>query len=126
MMPQEIMDTLRNNFRHVSMDAPLTNNHEDGGNMYDLMKNETIHNPDRILMSESLQHEICRALSNLTDREADVVKLFFGLEGKHAHSLEEIGEKFELTRERVRQIKEKAVRRLKQGTRSKLLKVYLG
>jgi RNA polymerase primary sigma factor len=126
MMPQEIMDTLRNNFRHVSMDAPLTNNHEDGGNMYDLMKNETIHNPDRILMSESLQHEICRALSTLTDREADVVKLFFGLEGKHAHSLEEIGEKFELTRERVRQIKEKAVRRLKQGTRSKLLKVYLG
>ena len=126
MMPQEIMDTMRNNFRHVSMDAPLTNNHEDGGSMYDLMKNEAIHNPDKTLMNESLQLEICRALSTLTDREADVVKLFFGLEGKHAHSLEEIGEKFELTRERVRQIKEKAVRRLKQGSRSKLLKVYLG
>ncbi len=126
MMPQEIMDTMRNNFRHVSMDAPLTANHEDGGSMYDLMKNEATHNPDRSLMSESLQLEICRALATLTDREADVVKLFFGLEGKHAHSLEEIGEKFELTRERVRQIKEKAVRRLKQGSRSKLLKVYLG
>ncbi|MEI6019590.1 MAG: RNA polymerase sigma factor RpoD/SigA [Bacteroidota bacterium] len=126
MMPQEIMDTMRNNFRHVSMDAPLTANHEDGGSMYDLMKNEATHNPDRSLMSESLQLEICRALATLTDREADVVKLFFGLEGKHAHSLEEIGEKFELTRERVRQIKEKAVRRLKQGSRSKMLKVYLG
>ena len=126
MMPQEIMDTMRNNFRHVSMDAPLTTNHEDGGSMYDLMKNESTHNPDKTLMNQSLQLEICRALSTLTDREADVVKLFFGLEGKHAHSLEEIGEKFELTRERVRQIKEKAVRRLKQGSRSKLLKVYLG
>jgi RNA polymerase primary sigma factor len=94
--------------------------------MYDLMKNESSQNPDRTLMGESLQMEIFRALSTLTEREADVVKLFFGLGGKHQHSLEEIGEKFELTRERVRQIKEKAVRRLKHGSRSRLLKAYLG
>lgn len=125
MMPQDIIDTLRNNNRHMSMDAPLSAN-EDGGTMYDLLRNESVHNPDKQLMGESLQLEIFRALATLTEREADVVKLFFGLEGKHPHSLEEIGEKFNLTRERVRQIKEKAVRRLKQGSRSRLLRVYLG
>lgn len=125
MVPQDIYDTMRNNNRHMSMDAPLSAN-EDGGNMYDLMFNESSASPDRELMGESLQQEIYRALATLTEREADVVKLFFGLGGKHAHSLEEIGEKFELTRERVRQIKEKAVRRLKHGSRSRLLKSYLG
>jgi RNA polymerase primary sigma factor len=125
MMPQDISDTMRNNSRHMSMDAPLGNN-EDGGSMYDLLRNESSQNPDKSLLSESLQMEIFRALSTLTEREADVVKLFFGLAGKHPHSLEEIGEKFDLTRERVRQIKEKAVRRLKHGSRSRLLKAYLG
>jgi RNA polymerase primary sigma factor len=125
MLPQDVRDTMRNNSRHMSMDAPLSAN-EDGGNMYDLLKNEASHNPDRSLMSESLQLEIYRALATLTEREADVVRLFFGLGGKHQHSLEEIGEKFDLTRERVRQIKEKAVRRLKHGSRSRLLKAYLG
>jgi RNA polymerase primary sigma factor len=125
MMPQDISDTMRNNSRHMSMDAPLSAN-EDGGTMYDLLRNESSQNPDRELMGESLQLEIFRALSTLTEREADVVKLFFGLSGKHPHSLEEIGEKFDLTRERVRQIKEKAVRRLKHGSRSRLLKAYLG
>ena len=125
MLPQEIQDTMRNNNRHLSMDAPLTLG-EDGGSLYDLMQNDSSISPDKELIGESLQLEITRALSTLTEREADVVKLFFGLAGKHAHSLEEIGEKFDLTRERVRQIKEKAVRRLKHGSRSRLLKAYLG
>jgi len=125
MMPKDIQDTMRNNNRHMSMDAPL-NVTEDAGNMYDLMTNDEAISPDKTLIGESLQQEISRALSTLTEREADVVKLFFGLNGNHAHSLEEIGEKFDLTRERVRQIKEKAVRRLKHGSRSKLLKAYLG
>lgn len=126
MLPQDIYETMRNNNRHMSMDAPLSMSNEDGGNMYDLMGNENSISPDKDLIGESLQMEIFRALATLTEREADVVKLFFGLGGKHPHSLEEIGEKFELTRERVRQIKEKAVRRLKHGSRSRLLKSYLG
>lgn len=125
LMPEDISDILRNSNRHMSMDAPLSFG-EDAGNMYDLLENDTALKPDRELLSESLKQEIDRALSTLTGREADVVKLFFGLGGSHAHTLEEIGEKFELTRERVRQIKEKAVRRLKHGSRSKLLKAYLG
>jgi len=126
MMPNDIIDTMRNQSRHMSLDAPLSSHVEDGGTFYDLMQNEASQNPDKSLLTESLQLEIFRALNTLTEREADVVKLFFGLSGKHAHSLEEIGEKFELTRERVRQIKEKAVRRLKHGSRSRLLKAYLG
>ena len=107
MLPKEIYETMRNNNRHLSMDAPLSSN-DDGGNMYDLLKNETALSPDKELIGESLQMEIFRSLATLTEREADVIKLFFGLAGKHPHSLEEIGEKFDLTRERVRQIKEKA------------------
>ncbi len=125
LLPEDIQDILRNSNRHMSMDAPLSFG-EDAGNMYDLMENDAALKPDRGLLTESLKQEIDRALSTLTGREADVVKLFFGLAGSHAHTLEEIGEKFELTRERVRQIKEKAVRRLKHGSRSKLLKAYLG
>jgi RNA polymerase primary sigma factor len=125
MLPQDIQDTLKNNSRHVSMDAPLGGD-DDGGSMYDLFVNSNAESPERVLINESLNREIERALSTLTGREADVVKLFFGLSGTHPHSLEEIGEKFDLTRERVRQIKEKAVRRLKHGSRSKLLKGYLG
>ena len=125
MLPEDIQDTMRNNHRHMSMDAPLNLN-EDGGSLYDLMENDEAVSPEKFLMKESLQSEISRSLATLTDREADVVKLFFGLNGAHAHSLEEIGEKFDLTRERVRQIKEKAVRRLKHGSRSRLLKAYLG
>ena len=125
MLPQEIQETMRNNSRHISMDAPLSMT-EDGGNLYDLMINHDALSPEKELMGQSLQMEILRSLSTLTEREAEVVKLFFGIGGSHAHSLEEIGEKFDLTRERVRQIKEKAVRGLKRGSRSRLLKAYLG
>jgi RNA polymerase primary sigma factor len=125
LLPDDIQDIMRNSNRHMSMDAPLSFG-EDAGNMYDLLENDASNKPDRALITESLKQEVDRALSTLTGREADVVKLFFGLNGAHAHTLEEIGEKFELTRERVRQIKEKAVRRLKHGSRSKLLKAYLG
>ena len=94
--------------------------------MYDVMMNEDLPSPEGGLISESLQREIERALTTLTSREADVVRLYFGLSGQHPLTLEEIGEKFDLTRERVRQIKEKAVRRLKHTSRSKILRTYLG
>lgn len=120
----DVKDGMYNSSRHVSMDAPLIDGEE--GSMIDVMKSETSPNPDDVLIHESLKKEIERTLATLTPREADVVRLFFGLDGKPAMTLEEIGEKFDLTRERVRQIKEKALRRLKQQSRSKLLKAYLG
>jgi RNA polymerase primary sigma factor len=124
-MPADIRDIMRNQGRHMSMDAPLSAT-EDGGSMYELLENKHEASPDNDLIIESLRSEINRALTALTAREADVVKLYYGLSGGHSHSLEEIGEKFELTRERVRQIKEKAVRRLKHASRSKFLMGYLG
>ncbi|MFN5459599.1 MAG: RNA polymerase sigma factor RpoD/SigA [Bacteroidota bacterium] len=125
MTTDDIKETMKNNGRHVSMDAPLSSS-EDGGSMYDVMTNEDLPSPEGGLISESLQREIERALTTLTSREADVVRLYFGLNGQHPLTLEEIGEKFDLTRERVRQIKEKAVRRLKHTSRSKILRTYLG
>lgn len=119
----EVKESLKNAGRHVSMDAPLIQDEET--NMYDVMRNEGP-TPETGLIYESLRKEINRAISTLTPREADVVKLYFGLDGHHPMTLEEIGEKFDLTRERVRQIKEKAVRRLKHTSRSKILKTYLG
>ena len=124
-LPQDIIETMKNQGRHMSMDAPL-GNLEDGGSMYELLENKDQASPDNELLIESLRNEINRALTSLTAREADVVRLYYGLSGGHSHSLEEIGEKFELTRERVRQIKEKAVRRLKHASRSKVLIGYLG
>ncbi len=124
-LPEDIRETMKNQGRHMSMDAPLGTT-EDGGSMYELMENRHEAAPDNELMLESLRNEISRALMSLTTREADVVKLYYGLSGGHSHSLEEIGEKFDLTRERVRQIKEKAVRRLKHASRSKVLLGYLG
>lgn len=123
--PRDIIESMKTQARHMSMDAPLGNS-EEGGSMYELMEGFDNDSPDNDLMLESLRSEISRSLSALTAREADVVKLYYGLSGSHSHSLEEIGEKFELTRERVRQIKEKAVRRLKHTSRSKILKDYLG
>ncbi len=124
MLPEDVFETLKNSGRHVSMDAPLSVNDE-GGSMYDVMEEKDSIAPDRELIHESLRREIERSLSTLTVREADVVRLYFGLNGQQPLTLEEIGERFELTRERVRQIKEKAVRRLKHTSRSKLLKAYL-
>jgi RNA polymerase primary sigma factor len=119
----EVKESLKNSGRHVSMDAPLIQDEET--NMYDVLRNEGP-TPETGLIYESLRKEINRAIATLTPREADVVKLYFGLDGHHPMTLEEIGEKFDLTRERVRQIKEKAVRRLKHTSRSKILKTYLG
>ncbi len=122
--PSEIIDTLKISGRHTSIDAPFVQGEE--SSLLDVLENELEDTPDSNLLSDSLRKEVQRALSTLTQREADVVALYFGLNGEHAMTLEEIGEKFNLTRERVRQIKEKAIRRLRHTSRSKALKTYLG
>lgn len=124
MSENDVKEALMSSGRHVSMDAPLQEGEE--GDMYDVVKSNDTPSPDTNLIVESLRREIERSLSTLTPREADVIRLFFGLNGEQALTLEEIGEKFDLTRERVRQIKEKAIRRLKHGSRNKMLKSYLG
>lgn len=124
-LPQDkVADTMRVSGRHVSMDAPFVNGEENS--LLDVLVNHDSPRADNMLMNESLQREIERSLSTLTERERDVVKLFFGIGINHGLTLEEIGAKFDLTRERVRQIKEKAIRRLRHNSRSKLLKSYLG
>ncbi|HRH35572.1 MAG TPA: sigma-70 family RNA polymerase sigma factor, partial [Catalimonadaceae bacterium] len=120
----EIVDTMKISGRHVSMDAPFVQGEENS--LLDVLENDSEHTPDSDLMVDSLRKEVQRALSTLTQREADVVTYYFGLNGAHVMTLEEIGEKFNLTRERVRQIKEKAIRRLRHTSRSKALKPYLG
>lgn len=120
----EISDTLKISGRAVSMDAPFTLGEEN--RLLDILENNEQPSPDHSLMSESLRNEIGRALSTLSEREAEVIKLYFGLNKEHSLTLEEIGEKFNLTRERVRQIKEKAIRRLRHASRSKNLRSYLG
>ena len=122
----EVRTSMQNNNRHVSMDAPLVEGDESSSSMYDLLPNDGLPGPERSLLIESLQKEIDRSLSTLTSREGDVVRLYFGLNGRATMTLEEIGERFDLTRERVRQIKEKAIRRLKHTSRSRMLKSYLG
>ncbi|MCU0339916.1 MAG: sigma-70 family RNA polymerase sigma factor [Spirosomaceae bacterium] len=120
----EVVDTLKISGRHVSMDAPFVQGEENS--LLDVLENDTEEKPDQELINDSLRKEVARALSTLTQRESDVVALYFGLNGEHPMTLEEIGEKFNLTRERVRQIKEKAIRRLRHTSRSKALKTYLG
>jgi RNA polymerase primary sigma factor len=120
----EVVDTMKISGRHVSMDAPFIQGEENS--LLDVLENDSEQTPDSGLMNDSLRREVQRALSTLTQREADVITLYFGLNGEHAMTLEEIGEKFNLTRERVRQIKEKAIRRLRHTSRSKALKPYLG
>ncbi|MDZ4665992.1 MAG: RNA polymerase sigma factor RpoD/SigA [Bacteroidota bacterium] len=120
----KVSDTMKVSGRHVSMDAPFANGEE--SSLLDVLINHDSPKADFGLMNESLSKEIDRALSTLTERERDVVKLFFGIGLNHGLTLEEIGDKFDLTRERVRQIKEKAIRRLRHSSRSKLLQQYLG
>ena len=120
----EVVDTMKISGRHVSMDAPFIQGEENS--LLDVLENDSEQTPDSGLMNDSLRREVQRALSTLTQREADVISLYFGLNGEHSMTLEEIGENFSLTRERVRQIKEKAIRRLRHTSRSKALKPYLG
>jgi RNA polymerase primary sigma factor len=124
-LPQEkIADTMKVSGKHISMDAPFVQGEENS--LLDVLVNPDSPRADNTLMTESLQHEINRSLSTLTEREREVITLFFGIGMNHGLTLEEIGAKFDLTRERVRQIKEKAIRRLRHKSRSKLLKAYLG
>ncbi|HEY4539372.1 MAG TPA: sigma-70 family RNA polymerase sigma factor [Faecalibacter sp.] len=120
----DVKESMKNSGRHVSMDAPLVEGED--SNLYDVLNIGESPSPDMQLMMESLRVEIERALQTLTPREADLIRLYFGLNGQHPMTLEEIGETFDLTRERVRQIKEKAIRRLKHTSRSKILKTYIG
>jgi len=120
----KVADTLRVSGRHISMDAPFVQGEEN--TLLDVLVNSDSPRADNSLIIESLQKEIERSLATLTERERDVVKLFYGIGYSHEYTLEEIGDRFDLTRERVRQIKEKAIKRLKHSSRSKLLKTYLG
>jgi RNA polymerase primary sigma factor len=120
---EKIADTMRVSGRHVSVDAPFVEGEDNS--LLDVLVNNDSPKADNSLIGESLNREIERALSTLTERERDIIKLFFGI-GVQEMTLEEIGERFGLTRERVRQIKEKAIRRLRHTSRSKLLKDYLG
>ncbi len=120
----EVTDTLKMSGRHLSMDAPFSQGEDN--RLLDIIHNDRAPSPDHGLMEESLRKEVERALETLSRREAEVVRLYFGLNREHPLTLEEIGEKFNLTRERVRQIKEKAIRRLRHTSRAKFLRSYLG
>jgi len=122
--PEEIMDSLRIAGRHVSVDAPFSQSED--GSLLDVLSDVNESNPESAMMAESLIHEVQRSLAALTTRESEVISLYFGLNRKQSMTLEEIADKFDLTRERVRQIKEKATRRLRHTSRSRTLKSYLG
>jgi RNA polymerase primary sigma factor len=119
----EVADSLKISGRHISMDAPFVQGEENG--LLDVLVNDNQETPDSGLMNDSLRKEVQRALSTLTQRESDVMAFYFGLNGLSPMTLEEIGEKYNLTRERVRQIKEKATRRLRHSSRSNPLKPFL-
>ena len=122
----DVKDSVRNTGKHISMDAPLVDGDESSSSMYDVMVGDSLPGPEANLVLESLRSDIRSSLTSLTQRESDVVNMFYGLEGATPMSLEEIGTKFDLTRERVRQIKEKAIRRLKHTSKNRTLKSYLG
>lgn len=120
----KVADTLNVSGRHISVDAPFQEGEDNS--LIDVLVNDDSPSTDRSLLNESLGLEIDRVLSSLTEREADIVRCFFGIGNNQAMTLEEIGEKFGLTRERVRQIKEKSIRRLKTSVDCEALKAYLG
>jgi len=124
MTVSEVKQSLKNSGRHLSMDAPLKEG--ETSSLYDVVKSGESPNPDRDLMKESLNVEINRALDTLSQKESDVIRLNFGLSNEPPMTLDEIGITFDLTRERVRQIREKGIRRLRQDSKSKILKTYLG
>jgi len=121
--PEIVEDALRVSSHHISMDAPIYD--DEVNNLYDVLLNEDSLSPDKALMKVSLCKEIERTLSTLTEREADVIRYYFGLNGKSQHTLDEIGDEFGLTRERVRQIKEKTIKKMRNHYRNRLLKAYL-
>jgi RNA polymerase primary sigma factor len=124
-LPEDKVDsTMKISTKYVSMDAPLT--HDEDSSFLDVFVSDDSPHTDDDLMRESLTREIQRSLATLNEKERDVINLYYGIGRAHGMTLEEIGAKFDLTRERVRQIKEKAIRRLKQNSRSRLLKAYLG
>lgn len=122
--PEVVDEAIKSAGHHISMDAPMRD--EDGNNMYDVLLNMDTPSPEKGLLNNSLQQEIERSLATLNERESEIIRYYFGLNGTRPHTLEEIGEVFGLTRERVRQIKEKAIKKLKNNYRNKLLKSYLG
>ncbi|HAM09016.1 MAG: RNA polymerase subunit sigma [Bacteroidetes bacterium GWE2_41_25] len=124
MVPEDVKEALKTNGRTVSMDAPISS--EEDNTMYDVIPSNDAPSPDKNLINESLAYEIERTLCTLSPRESKVLKLYFGLGMKHPFTLEEIGEELSLTRERVRQIKEKAIKRIQFTTRCRILKTYLG
>ncbi len=126
MTTDEVAYALQISGRHVSMDAPLKSGDENKSTLMDVLHNENQSVPDRDLINESLKNEVANILSTLTEREAEIIRLSFGIGTNQKATLEEIGEKFNLTRERIRQIKEKALRKLRISKRSKKLKEYLG
>jgi RNA polymerase primary sigma factor len=125
MSPKEVANMLKGNGRHVSFDAPISG--EDGdATMLDMIASELDTSPDEALMEQSLREEVQQGLSILSPREVEVLSAYYGLNGHKAYTLEEIGELYDLTRERVRQIKERAIRRLRKSYNRNALKSYLG
>ncbi|MFP4692201.1 MAG: RNA polymerase sigma factor RpoD/SigA, partial [Bacteroidales bacterium] len=122
---EEVQDALKHSGRHLSMDAPILEGEE--SDMYEVLQTEEVGSaPENNLLYDSLKREIERTIATLQEREADVIRLYFGLNGRPPHTLEEIGEKLNLTRERARQIKERGLRHLKQASKCKILRTYLG
>ena len=124
MTENEVEQSLKNSGRHISMDAPFKEGED--SNLYNVLQSGDSPEPDKNLMQQSLEYEIGRALDTLTPKEAKVIKMYYGIGNEEASSLSEIGEKFDLTRERVRQLKQKAIVRLQSKSKTHMLRTYLG